>query len=186
MVLCVFCFIILLQEFQHLLVLDLANVLIVLCEYAFLEKYDRVSVTITDKTFIFLTELPILGCITLKKLQFGLIVLSWVLIPYQLRIVDLPGEYKIVELAVLLFTYSILSFGIHLDQVVSDHLVLVGKDQMLAVIDSADLLLFFFCGGLQSYFLLNIVLSFRFLYQIKNRLVPIGDVLEVLDVIFSA
>ena len=92
--------VVILQLLDEFFVVDLYQHLI-FCRLASFIKDNQILILLTENTLIFPTEPPFQGCVFLEKAIIPLGITIHSLIKNELRIVNNPCNYKLVELAII-------------------------------------------------------------------------------------
>ena len=99
-----------LEFFQKLLIFDFLKAFISI-QNTPLIKYHRVLMLLTHIALILPRQLPLTGRIFLKEPLLSIIILN-ALIKYELRMINLPGQYKSINSIVIKPTSPIMYLGI--------------------------------------------------------------------------
>lgn len=116
--LCLVVLIIVSKKFYHIIIFHFVKTFVLLRVETLFEKYNCVLVTVTNKTFILLAEFPFLTCIIFKILFVRMNIITWILVPNQLRIIALSCNDKVIKLAIVISPNAFSFFSMLLQLII--------------------------------------------------------------------
>ena len=146
------------KAWKNLWVFYLVEAFVVLCYQTLLKENNGVFMAIADIALVLLAKFPLVRRVNLEKSLLWVAVIMWILVPYQLGIIDFPRQHKRINLVSMISTYSLACFWLKLNLILFYQRTLLDHQKPVFIVFSTYYLFFFLIILLRVVHLIYLVL----------------------------